>query len=158
MHIEISSVDNIDMEQQRRRTVNRTIAADDLQAARRIYQAWDDALGRKDLDDSMKLYTEDATLESALVRHVLRTETGIIRGRRDLREFVRVLYEQPLPQRERFRGELFTDGRILMWEYPRLTPTGEQIELVEVMELKEGLIHKHRVYWGWFGVRALQKA
>jgi hypothetical protein len=27
-----------------------------------------------------------------------------------------------------------------------------------VMELKEGLIHKHRVYWGWFGVRALQKA
>jgi hypothetical protein len=158
MHIEISSVDNIDMEQQRRRTVNRTIAADDLQAARRIYQAWDDALGRKDLDDSMKLYTEDATLESALVPHVLRTETGIIRGRRDLREFVRVLYEQPLPQRERFRGELFTDGRILMWEYPRLTPTGEQIDLVEVMELEEGLIHKHRVYWGWFGVRALQKA
>jgi hypothetical protein len=27
-----------------------------------------------------------------------------------------------------------------------------------VMELEEGLIHKHRVYWGWFGVRALQKA
>ena len=45
-----------------------------------------------------------------------------------------------------------------MWEYPRLTPTGEQIDLVEVMELKEGLIHRHRVYWGWFGVRALEKS
>ena len=138
--------------------MDRPITADELQAAHRIYLAWDDALGRKNLDDSMKLYTEDATLESALVRHVLGTETGIIRGKRDLRDFVRILYERPLPQRERFRGELFTDGRVLMWEYPRLTPTGEQIDLVEVMELKEGLIHRHRVYWGWFGVRALEKS
>ncbi len=126
--------------------------------ARRIYVAWDDALGRRDLDDSMKLYTEDATLESALVRHVLGTDTGIIQGRRKLREFVRMLYEHPLPQRERYRGELFTDGRTLMWEYPRVTPSGEQIDLVEVMELRDGLIHRHRVYWGWFGVKVLQTA
>jgi SnoaL-like protein len=138
--------------------MDRAITTDELQAARRIYLAWDDALGRKNLDDSMKLYTEEATLESALVRHVLGTDTGIIRGKRDLREFVRILYERPLPQRERFREELFTDGRILMWEYPRLTPTSEQIDLVEVMELKDGLIHRHRVYWGWFGVRALEKS
>jgi hypothetical protein len=135
-----------------------TATQTELEAARRIYVAWDDALGRKDLDDSMRLYTEDVTLESALVRHVLGTETGIIHGRRDLREFVKILYERPLPQRERYRGELFTDGKTLMWEYPRLTPSGEQIDLVEVMELKDGLIHKHRVYWGWFGVRALQTA
>ena len=43
-----------------------------------------------------------------------------------------------------------------MWEYPRATPTGEQIDLVEVMELRDGLIQRHRVYWGWFGVKALQ--
>ena len=140
--------------------MNRIGTADELEAARSIYLAWDDALGRRDLDDSMKLYTEDATLESALVRRVLGTDTGLISGRselRELRKFVRMLYDRPLPQRERYRGELFTDGRILMWEYPRLTPTGEQIDLVEVMELKNGLIHKHRVYWGWFGVRALEK-
>ena len=69
--------------------MDRTITADEVQAAHRIYLAWDDALGRKNLDDSIKLYTEDATLESALVRHVLGTEAGIIRGKRDLRDFVR---------------------------------------------------------------------
>ena len=134
-----------------------TASAADLRAARRIYTDWDDALGRKDLDDSMKLYTQEATLESVLVRHVLGTETGIIHGRHDLREFVRILYDKPLSQRERYRGQLFTDGKTLMWEYPRLTPTGEQIDLVEVMELKDGLISNHRVYWGWFGVRALER-
>jgi hypothetical protein len=140
------------------RLTNPTATEAEMQAAQRIYGAWDDALGRKDLDDSMQLYTQDATLESALVRHVLGTDTGIIHGRRDLREFVRILYDRPLPQRERYRGELFTDGKILMWEYPRLTPSGEQIDLVEVMELQDGRIHRHRVYWGWFGVKALETA
>ena len=106
----------------------------------------------------MRLYTPDATLESALVRSVLRTETGIIHGRERLREFVRGLYEDPLPKRQRYRGPLFTDGKTLVWEYPRATPNGEQIDLVEVMELENGLIHRHRVYWGWYGVKALQTA
>ena len=130
----------------------------DLAAARRIYEAWDDALGRRDLEDSMRLYAEDTTLESTLVRHLLGTDTGIIHGRRSLREFVRMLYANPLPQRERHRSALFTDGTKLFWEYPRLTPNGEQIDLVEVMELKNGLIHQHRVYWGWFGIKSLQQA
>jgi hypothetical protein len=30
---------------------------------------------------------------------------------------------------------------------------GEQMDLVEVMELNdEGLIQHHKVYWGWFGL------
>jgi hypothetical protein len=44
-----------------------------------------------------------------------------------------------------------------MWEYPRLTDKGEQIDLVEVMELKDGLIQHHRVYWGWLGAKFLQE-
>ncbi len=31
-------------------------------------------------------------------------------------------------------------------------PEGEQMDFVEVMEIDDGLIHAHRVYWGWRGV------
>jgi hypothetical protein len=44
-----------------------------------------------------------------------------------------------------------------MWEYPRDTPDAEQMDFVEVMELKGGLIQHHRVYWGWFGLSILKK-
>ena len=56
-----------------------------IQAAERIYHAWDEALGRKDLDGAMRLYAPDAILESPLVRHLLGTEEGVIRGRDNLR-------------------------------------------------------------------------
>ena len=42
-----------------------------------------------------------------------------------------------------------------MWEYPRATPQGDQMELVEVMEVRDGLIQRHRVYWGWYALNVL---
>ena len=50
---------------------------------------------------------------------------------------------------------VFTDGHTMIWEYPRATPTGDQMDFTEVMELGNGLIRHHRVYWGWLGVRTL---
>jgi hypothetical protein len=44
-----------------------------------------------------------------------------------------------------------------MWEYPRATPQGEQMDFVEVMEIENGLIQKHRVYWGWYGFNVMKK-
>jgi steroid Delta-isomerase len=43
----------------------------------------------------------------------------------------------------------------LTWEYPRETPQGDQIDLVEFMDIADGLIAHHRVYWGWVGFKAL---
>ena len=37
----------------------------------------------------------------------------------------------------------------------RATPDGDQIDLVEVMDVSDGLITHHRVYWGWVGFRTL---
>jgi hypothetical protein len=31
------------------------------------------------------------------------------------------------------------------------------MEFVEVMELADELIRRHRVYWGWFGVKVLEQ-
>jgi hypothetical protein len=52
------------------------------------------------------------------------------------------------------RAGFFTDGHRATWEYPRETPSGEHMDFVEVMEIEDGLIHAHRVYWVWRGVDA----
>jgi ketosteroid isomerase-like protein len=134
-----------------------TVTGNAQQAVEDVYRAWDEALGAKDLDAAMALYAPDATLESPLVRHHLGSDDGVVAGRDALRDFVRIVFERQPPQRERFRTGFFTDGRTLMWEYPRATPDGEQMDFVEVMEIDDGLIRHHRVYWGWYGLRLLER-
>jgi hypothetical protein len=126
-------------------------------AVERIYKAWDEALGAKDLDAALALYASDATIESPLVAHLLGVESGICQGHDELRRFIHLVFQRQPAARKRFRTGYFTDGTKLMWEYPRATPDGEQMDFVEVMELKGGLIQHHRVYWGWFGLSILTK-
>jgi hypothetical protein len=131
--------------------------AEAVRAAERIYHEWDEALGAKDVEAAIALYSPDCRLESPLVRHLLKSEEGIVAGREKLREFVRVVFERTPGVRERYREGFFTDGRKLMWEYPRQRPDGEQMDFAEVMEIEDGLIRRHCVYWGWFGVKVLQE-
>lgn len=119
----------------------------------RIYRLWDDALGRRDLEASLSLYADDAAIESPLVRHLLGTSDGIVRGKDDLRKFITKVFQTNPPQRKRFKQGFFTDGRVLTWEYPRTSPDGDQMDLVEVMEIEDGLIKRHRVYWGWYALK-----
>jgi hypothetical protein len=123
-----------------------------------IFRAWDDALGARDLDASMALYQPDATLESPLVRYLLGIEEGIIRGRDDLRSFVAQVFASEPPQRQRFRVGFLSDGGRVTWEYPRQADSGEQMDIVEVMEIRDGLIQHHRVYWGWYSVKLYEEA
>jgi ketosteroid isomerase-like protein len=118
-----------------------------------VFKAWDAALGARDLDASMALYQPDATLESPLVRHLLGTDEGIIRGRENLRVFVASVFASEPPERQRFRVGFLTDGSRVTWEYPRQSGHGEQMDIVEVMEVRDGLIQHHRVYWGWYSTK-----
>jgi hypothetical protein len=127
------------------------------ESGERIYEAWDAALGRKDLEAALRLYAPDATIESPLVQHLLGEEEGIVSGRERLRHFIAQVFQRTPPHRRRFRKRFFTDGVLLMWEYPRETPDGEQMDLVEVMELRDGLIQRHRVYWGWRSLQILER-
>ena len=122
----------------------------------RIYQLWDDALGAKDLEAALALYADEASIESPLVRHLLDTDEGIVRGRQNLRDFIARVFRTSPPQRKRFRAGFFTDGRRVTWEYPRITPDDTQMDLVEVMEVENGLIKQHRVYWGWYALKLLK--
>jgi ketosteroid isomerase-like protein len=120
-----------------------------------VYRAWDAALGAKDLDAAMALYHADATLESPLVCHLLGTDDGVVRGRAELRRFVTEVFAHQPAKRRRFRVGFLTDGSRLTWEYPRSAPDGEQMDIVEVMEVEDGRIRHHRVYWGWVSVGML---
>jgi SnoaL-like domain len=126
--------------------------------AERIYHDWDEALGRKDVEAAMALYARDCILESPLVCHLLKSERGVVEGRDKLRDFVHLVFARTPAVRQRYREGFFTDGRKLIWEYPRATPKGEQMDFVESMEINDdGLIQRHCVYWGWYGVGVLRR-
>lgn len=119
--------------------------------AKRIYHEWDLALANNDIETLLTLYSPDAIIESPLIPHLLGIEKGICQGHQELRKLLEIVKERKPEERKYFRKKFFTDGKTLMWEYPRATPHGEQMDFVEVMELENSLIQYHRVYWGWKG-------
>lgn len=122
-----------------------------------IYQAWAKAFAERNLEGVLALYAPDATLESPLVNNLLGTDRGVVEGKENLRKFFRIILDSTPALNNRHRANFFTDGKTMTWEYPRITPTGEQTAMAEVMELKDGLIWSHRIYWGWAGSKLLQK-
>jgi len=123
----------------------------------RIYHEWDAALSKNDVSAILALYAADAQLESPLVSHLFEREDGVCRGRAELQRLFEILATRKPKIRQFYRKGYFTDGRKVMWEYPHFTPTGEQMDFVEVMEIENGLIQRHRVYWGWFGFNVLAR-
>ena len=123
----------------------------------RMYHAWDDALSRNDAAALTALYAPDAVIESPLIPHLMGLERSI-RGHEEIRAFWEKVAANKPALRKYYRTGYLTDGKKLMWEYPRDTPAGDQMDFVEVMELNEnGLIQKYRVYWGWFGFGVLKR-
>lgn len=125
---------------------------------RHVYDRWHATIVERDLDGLMALYADDAVLETPLI---LATQAdrieGILKGKVAIRPFFAAGFQRFGKNFGRWyrTGTFYSSGRQLVWEYPRDTPQGEQIDLVEVMDLRSGLIADHRVYWGWVGFKAL---
>jgi hypothetical protein len=126
--------------------------------AERIYYEWDKALSRNDTEALIDLYADDAVIESPLIPHVLSKKEGVCRGRQEILNFLEAVAERKPSVRQYHRTGYLTDGKRLIWEYPRAAPDGDQMDFVEAMELNdEGLIQRHCVYWGWFGFGVIQR-
>lgn len=124
----------------------------------RIYNLWDKYARDVDVNGLLSLYASDATLETPVIPAILNTDTGMLNGHAELRHFFEEGGKRRPNELVRWHREpnrFFFDGQRLMWEYPREAPDGNQIELVEVMDLSNGLIQHHRIYWGWFGTQRL---
>ncbi len=128
----------------------------------RIHRQWHERAKARDSAGLLALYAEDAVLETPLVQAIFDgRDSGILRGHREIRPF----FEEGARRRPNAlvrwhrTGKWLTDGeRLLVWEYPRAAPDGDQVDLVEVMEIADGLIQHHRIYWGWFGTALLTRS
>lgn len=128
----------------------------------RVHREWHERAKGLDAEGLLALYTDDAVLESPLVAAILDDKTdGILHGQAELRRFfTEGARRRPNDLVRWYRtGEWLSDGqRLLVWEYPRRAPDGDQVDLVEVMELARGLIRYHRIYWGWKGCNLIAPA
>ena len=126
---------------------------------RHIYNRWHDSVQHRNLANLMALYADHATLESPLILATLpHRQSGILTGKADISAFFEAGLRAPPNDLGRWyrTGTLFSNGKQLTWEYPRQTPDGDQVDLMEMMDIADGLIVHHRVYWGWVGFRSLQ--
>ena len=128
----------------------------------RIHRQWHECAKGRDTEGLLALYAEDAVLESPLVPAILDDRPdGVLHGRAALRRFFAEGARRRPNDLVRWHrsDEWLTDGRrLLIWEYPRETPDGDQVDLVEVMEIAHGLIARHRIYWGWKGAMLIAPA
>jgi hypothetical protein len=128
---------------------------------RHIYERWHETVRNRNLDGLMALYAGDAVLETPLILATLpQASRGILKGEPNIRAFFEMGLGKLQNELSRWyrTGTFFSNGRQLVWEYPRETPQGDQIDLVEVMDIANGLIVHHRVYWGWVGFKLLVAA
>lgn len=130
-------------------------------AIRRIYEQWHQTVVTRDLEGLIALYADHAILETPLILVTLPNHNeGILRGKPAIHAFFEAGLRKLSGDLGRwFRTDTFfsNDTRVT-WEYPRDTPHGDQVDLVEVMDVADGLITHHRVYWGWVGFKSLVAA
>lgn len=128
----------------------------------RIHREWHERAKARDSEGLLAFYAEDAVLESPLVPAILDDKAdGVLRGHGELRHFFEEGGRRRPNDLVRWHrtGEWLTDGRrLLIWEYPRQAADGDQVDLVEVMEIADGLIRHHRIYWGWKGCTLIAPA
>ena len=126
---------------------------------RHIYDEWHRTLMARDLPGKIALYAEQAVMETpAVIAQFPDRADGVLRGRAEIEAlFARNFTNLAAEFSSLYRSSLFfSNGKLLSWEYPRLTPSGgTQVDLFESMDIEDGLIVHHRVYWGWQGMKAL---
>ncbi len=128
----------------------------------RIHREWHERAKSRDTEALLALYAPGATLQSPLVQAIFDSRTsGTLRGKDEIRPF----FEEGARRRPNAlvrwhrTGKWLTEGeRTLVWEYPRETADGDQVDILEVMEIAHGLIEHHRIYWGWFGTGLLVRS
>src|SRR5690349_9063367 len=107
----------------------------------RIYEQWHEYAKSRDVERLLDLYADDAVLESPLVPAILDDlRTGLLRGRdQSCRFLVEGTKRRPTHLVRWYRtGKCLTDGTTLVWEYPRETPDGDQVDILEFMEVRDG--------------------
>jgi ketosteroid isomerase-like protein len=110
-----------------------------------IARAWFDAFNRQHLEDLLALYHEDAAHYSPKLK-VRQPETnGLIVGKAALRAWWKDAFER-LPNLHYQILTLTANSERVFMEYIRQTPGEPDLQVGEVLEIRNGLISASRVY------------
>ena len=123
----------------------------------RIYNDWHEFAKNRDTARLIALYDDNAVFESPLVPLIMQRQSGILCGKADILAFLEEGTRRRPNELVRWyrNGTHFTTEDTLVWEYPRETPDGDQVDILELMQIAGGKIVHHRIYWGWFGTQML---
>lgn len=92
--------------------------------AEKIYFEWDKALSQNDAAALLELYATDGVIESPLIPYVLGKQEGVCSGRDEMRPFFEAVAVRKPPVRQYYRTGYLTDGKRLIFEYPRAAENG----------------------------------
>ncbi len=108
---------------------------------------WIDAFNKHDLGQLLNLYAQDALHFSPKLK-IRKPETkGWISGKTALRIWWNDAFER-LPSLQYKLQNLIIDDTQLLMEYQRVVEGEEDMMVAEILEIKDGLIVKSRVYHG----------
>ncbi len=123
--------------------------ADAAQSATEIADRWIAALAAADVDALVNLYHPEVILETPATYVLSSPFHGVMQGLEEVRQFFdAVVHQTPLPRPSR-RPPPLTNGRVFTWESNISFGNTNAREFAEVMEIRDGLIFRHRFYWGW---------
>lgn len=127
------------------------------QDCHRIYELWNEYAKVGNIDGLLSLYSEDALFETPLVPILMQRSSGVLHGHSELKEFfIEGTNRRPNELVRWYRnGKYQCKDGTLFWEYPRQTLNGNQVDIAEVMDISNGRIDHHRIYWGWFGFQLI---
>jgi ketosteroid isomerase-like protein len=112
-----------------------------------IAERWFAAFNAHDLEQLLELYHDNAEHYSPKLK-VRQPETrGLIKGKENLRSWWKDSFER-LPQLQYEVKKLTADEQQVFMEYIRHVPGEEDLNVGEVLEIKNGLIVFSRVYHG----------
>jgi steroid Delta-isomerase len=113
---------------------------------RRVYRAWDAAIGAGHIDALVQLYALDAEVESPLIYEFTAGKTGKLRGREAFRPlYEKVAYSHSDVIRPIHHDEYLADGHRIVWEYPRVMPSEERSEFVESWDFNDRYEIRHHL-------------
>ena len=120
---------------------------DNLPLSFYIAKKWLEAFNEHNLEKLLSLYDEQAEHFSPKLKIRMPETGGIVRGKTAMRNWWSDAFER-LPGLV-YREESITANDVSVFmEYTRIVPGEENMKVAEVLEIKNGLIARSRVYHG----------
>ena len=112
-----------------------------------IAKKWLQAFNEHNLEDLLVLYDEHAEHFSPKLK-IRKPETnGVIKGKAAMRNWWQDAFER-LPQLSYQEKTITANQERVFMEYIRIVPGENELNVAEVLEIKDGLIVASRVYHG----------